>query len=463
MNKFFVICYLLFFASISSLFAQWEPKVNLTSNDSIQALCFPDAKCIATGPGGFVHVVWYDSRHWNNGYQEVYYRHSSDDGETWGPSTRLTYEYTNHQRDATIAVSDSIVHVAYHDVSDGGVHYMRSTDRGITWPWSADTCLTSSGMYPCIAASDSFVYVVYNGIYQGNVQICYMRSTDWGITWSQASPVTNSAGWFIGDASVAVSDLNLHVVWQDRRDPGRNIYYRGSQDCGVTWGPETRLSFLDLIVVHPCITVFDSLVHVVWDGSYEIYYRRSTDSGLSWETETTLVPHINISCFPSIACSGSNVHIAWQEGINNYEIYYKCSWDSGITWEPDVRLTNVTSWSRLPHIAVSDSAVHVVWEDNIDYNWEVYYKRNPTGNIGVQETDDRYQISDYRLKVLPNPFVSYTRILGYEQESFTLYDISGRVLGAYKGDRIGVDLSPGVYFLVSENKNTKPVRIVKVR
>ncbi len=461
MNKFFVICYLLFFASISSLFAQWEPDVNLTCNDSIQALCFPDAKCIATGPGGFVHVVWYDSRHWNNGYQEVYYRHSSDGGETWEPSTRLTYEYTNHQRDATIAVSDSIVHVAYKDGSDGGVHYMRSTDRGITW--SPDTFLTDgAGSYPCIAASDSFVYVVYNAWYQGNVQICYMRSTDWGITWSQASPVTNSAGWYVCFSSVAASGLNLHVVWEDRRDPGRNIYYRGSQDCGVTWGPETRLSFLDLIVIHPCITVFDSLVHVVWDGSYEIYYRRSTDSGLSWEAETTLVPHINTSYFPSIACSGSNVHIVWME--YGYVVYYKCSWDSGITWEPDVQLTPVSSGATLPHIAVSDSAAHVVWYDNRDGNYEVYYKRDPTGNIGVEEkTDTRYQISDYRLKVFPNPFVSYTRIMGYEQESFTLYDISGKKVGMFKGAQIGLGLPAGVYFVKPENGNAKPVRIVKIR
>jgi len=36
-------------------------------------------------------------------------------------------------------------------------------------------------------------------------------------------------------------------------------------------------------------------------------------------------------------------------------------------------------------------------------------------------------------------------------------------VGVYKGNRIGEGLSPGVYFLKYENKDTKPLRIVKLR
>jgi len=63
----------------------------------------------------------------------------------------------------------------------------------------------------------------------------------------------------------------------------------------------------------------------------------------------------------------------------------------------------------------------------------------------------------------PNPFVSYAQVPGHEQESFALYDVSGRKVGNYPGSRIGYDLSAGIYFLKPEGKDTKPLRIVKLR
>jgi hypothetical protein len=44
-----------------------------------------------------------------------------------------------------------------------------------------------------------------------------------------------------------------------------------------------------------------------------------------------------------------------------------------------------------------------------------------------------------------------------------LYDISGRRVGVYRGERIGEGLRAGVYFLRLEGGGAKPVRIVKVK
>jgi hypothetical protein len=64
---------------------------------------------------------------------------------------------------------------------------------------------------------------------------------------------------------------------------------------------------------------------------------------------------------------------------------------------------------------------------------------------------------------MPNPFTSFTRITGYEKENFALLDITGRLAGTYTGAKIGENLPAGVYFVISQNKNLKPIRIVKVR
>jgi len=67
------------------------------------------------------------------------------------------------------------------------------------------------------------------------------------------------------------------------------------------------------------------------------------------------------------------------------------------------------------------------------------------------------------IRAIPNPFVSFARVPGHASDRFALYDISGRKVGIYKGDRIGVGLSAGIYFLKPEGKDSKPLRIVKLR
>jgi hypothetical protein len=106
--------------------------------------------------------------------------------------------------------------------------------------------------------------------------------------------------------------------------------------------------------------------------------------------------------------------------------------------------------------------VHAVWTDERDGNDEIYYKRNPTGNVGMEEGEKVWS-SAQRYKVIPNPFLSFAAVRGHEHETFLLYDISGRMVGICRGDRIGEGLSPGVYFLKPEGRSAKPLRIVKVR
>jgi hypothetical protein len=65
--------------------------------------------------------------------------------------------------------------------------------------------------------------------------------------------------------------------------------------------------------------------------------------------------------------------------------------------------------------------------------------------------------------VHPNPFVCRTAVKGRAKEQFVIYDISGKLIGTYRGDRIGVGLAAGVYFVKPESGQAAPQRIVKVR
>jgi len=68
-----------------------------------------------------------------------------------------------------------------------------------------------------------------------------------------------------------------------------------------------------------------------------------------------------------------------------------------------------------------------------------------------------------RITASPNPFTSFATLPGHETERFALYDVSGRKVGIFRGDRVGEGLAPGVYFLRSQDGLSSPVRVVKVR
>jgi len=94
-------------------------------------------------------------------------------------------------------------------------------------------------------------------------------------------------------------------------------------------------------------------------------------------------------------------------------------------------------------------------------------KTDVNGNVGVETNQEFEGPRVQGFKVTSNPFTSFAALPGHEADRFSLYDISGRKVGVYRGDRIGWDVSPGVYFLRSDNRPPAPdarvLRIVKLR
>ena len=98
---------------------------------------------------------------------------------------------------------------------------------------------------------------------------------------------------------------------------------------------------------------------------------------------------------------------------------------------------------------------------NASGNGDCFLLKYNTGT-GVEEALVRDRNPGAKMMAVPNPFFSYTRIPGFEEDEFTLLDVSGRKIGKCKGARIGDGLPGGVYFAMTENKYMVPVRIVKV-
>jgi hypothetical protein len=436
--------------TIDNCFSQWQTDVRLTNQPDSSLTYIVSSRWNVATNGSVIHLVWFDTR---DGNKEIYYKRSTDGGINWGIDTRLT-NAPNDSWMPSIAVSGLLVHVIWQDKRyyspQHEICYKRSTDGGITW--EADIRLTndtSGTSYCSVTATGLFVHVMFHDNRTGSWQIYYKRSTDGGITWGNDTRLSNtSANSYY--PSVSVSGSTVHVVWLDTRDGNNEIYYKRSTDGGSTWGVDTRLTNDPATSSGASIAVFGSNVHVVWcdnrNGNYEIYYKFSIDAGINWDVDTRLTNDPALSQYQSLSVSGATVNVIWTDNRDgNSEIYFKQSTNSGLSWGEDTRLTNDPALSSFPSMTVSGSIVHVVWTDTRDGNMEIYYKRNPTGNVGIQNISSEIPKEFKLMQNYPNPF-NQSSIINFQcaiksNVTLKIFDVSGREVATL----VNEELQPGTY------------------
>jgi hypothetical protein len=117
---------------------------------------------------------------WTYGW-EIYAKRSTDRGLTWGPDTRLTRAPGLSLR-PSVAASGPDVWTVWSDGRDGvqEVYAKHSPDDGLTW--EPDERLTAAGgnplddtMHPSIAIGGGWVYVVWSDQRDGNPEIYFKR------------------------------------------------------------------------------------------------------------------------------------------------------------------------------------------------------------------------------------------------------------------------------------------------
>jgi hypothetical protein len=458
MKKLFLFALTLIAAQFSQ--AQWEPDVRLTDNPFTS---MNGGHHYIASSGDTIHVVWYDDRDGNN---EIYYKRSLDGGLTWEEDIRLTYTVYNSTA-ATIAVSGLVVNIAWAEdlVGNLEIFYKRSEDGGNSWGDEiqiTDTPGLTSGN--CFSVSGSLLYLVYYDQSDGWWDVYFKRSTDGGLTWEPEVRLTFEPS-LSANTSVCSSGPLVHVVWDEQRDGNREIYYKRSTDNGMTWGFDTRLTNDYAVSWVPCVGASGSDVYIVWydnrDGNGEIYFKRSTDDGLSWEDDTRLTDNSGDSRFPNLAVSGKSLFVVWVDNSDgNEEIYYKYSTDGGENWEPDIRLTDDPAVSNYPDVSVCGIQVNAIWNDFRDGNYEIYYKRDPTGNFIVGLEDESMVSSGRLISVYPNPASRQLTVgqldnwtIGELAVKLSIVDLYGREIKEFKDVSLfpyTMDISGlrnGLYFL----------------
>ena len=402
MKKIFLFAIALLLTQLSR--AQWEDDFNLSDTPDTSYITLGMSRTLAA-KGDTIHVVWYEKteEQW-----EIFYTQSTDGGLNWEWATRLTYT-EGRSSTPSLSVSGSSVYVVWVEKIEGNyeICFKRSPDSGETW--GEDILLTDDDFYPyepVIAVSGSYVHVVWvDWDNQENLRLYYKNSPDGGVSWEdeQWLSANSPKAW---NPTIEANGSDVFVAWNDERDINIEIYFSKSSNNGSTWGPETRLTYDLNMQLFPSVALSGQSVHIAWYddrfGEGEICYKRSTDGGATWSEDIRVTDDPAASWNPNLAVSGSVIHLVWQDARSGrWDIYYNHSTDGGDTWATETILNDFSFMSYRPHIAVDGNVLHVVWYDYRDFNYEIYYKRNPTGGmVGVEE---QLRAEGGGLRVYPNP------------------------------------------------------------
>lgn len=349
---------------------------------------------------------------------------SSDGGVTWEQPFRLTTTTTDDKQWVLCDNNPGSPHYGNVYVAWAAskpLRFARSTDHGASWKGKGNdppgTTLTGYAFAPDISISaDGTLHILWHA--QGSNSIQYLRSTDGGVSFEPIKEVVTGVVSLLG---------HLPMIGVP---PWSFPHFDGGK-------------FRVLTIVTSCTAPGGRLV-VAWadmrEGRSRIYYRRSDDKGVSWQGPASgqpLLPSVNygdFECFhPQIVCTratgvvGCSFYVfgKWRgippaqqqrrrargasQGAEaedpTYRIHVQIagSWDLGKTFPQVVRVTDMP-WDPTVKAPLShgDPLVHFIGEYfGLDAGDE---------NFAALWTDTRTGMQELFSDVIATKWIKYTNI-----------------------------------------------------
>lgn len=307
----------------------WTSDTNLTNFVG----AWDTGACVFQGPQGKVWVTWASDRF--NFQDDIYYKTSSNGGNTWSRLGLLTSNASQDSMPSAIVLKNGTMLLV----------------------WASDR--------------------------MGNYDLFYKTSNNNGLNWSNETQLTNSTSRDNAPSVVQDIEGDIWVVWQRQITPSQfGIFYKIYN--GTMWLDETAFIVDSYSNASPAITMaLNGSLWVVWSrfvggGNYDIFYKISNDNGATWLDRPPLTTDTNWDITPSITMSkDGKIWVVWSTDRPNGTLlclYYKTSTDYGLTWTDDTLLVSSNGDDANPSITSDDEGrVWVVWESTRS-DFDVYYK-----------------------------------------------------------------------------------------
>ena len=341
--------------------------------------------------GNNVFIAWSDSR---LGASEIFFRRSTDGGQTWGLEQRITETIAD-------SVSPDL------DADRRYLYLVWQEDQKVKFAlydglqWQRQTVLSEAGHRPRIAVTkifpNNFIYVVWermgtqsldaNQLSQSSsTQAVIVISDDQGLNWQKVHPLT-SVQWESAEPDVAAGFQSAIVAWRDHREATSQIYakqyqeFKPSTDWRLVSPGNARRPAVAMSRVETSLTStrlanspsFLPVTAVTWESR-----RYQTDPADIWVAETLLNQDLSLyqisdnsaeSVSPQIDLSSDQTWLFWRDGSSgNWEIYFsqhqRNQWSPSRSFLPKDHVVSLNESGHsptFPMVSISQDQVHFVW------------------------------------------------------------------------------------------------------
>jgi len=471
-NIFYFICIILILFTLNhnvlnAYPAGWSDDILLTPADS-EARVYPDLDVDANNN---IWVVW-DTANWPNGVAEILFTKRDSMGNCLIPESTVSNNVT-YSMDPDIAIDNNIIQIVWLDETPEGfgIWHTRLAENGSSIVPPHIAVSGSNDLAPFRMVIDKFrqINIIWNELVSSHYQMNYSKLDSMG------NPIISK---------MRVSLPNINAFWGGIGvDSFGNVHLAYRSDSGtsdrLTYTKLDRLSnflinnkFIGYGVSPTIIADHSQNIHIVYYGinpNSQIRYGKINQNG-----DVVIGPK-NISLnatndAPHMAMDSLQfLHVVWGDcgSLDSCGIFYtKLDTLGNYVISPEkivYRPYCYYPWHARIAVDLSNK-LNIAWSDQRLYPEEsshIFYKRGENDQ-SIEEKGIKQPITS-NLSCSSNPFTSYTRIPGYEKEDFNLSDVTGRYIGSYKGAKIGENLPAGVYFIISQDKSLKPLRIVKIK
>ncbi|HTW92442.1 MAG TPA: hypothetical protein VMH22_12135 [bacterium] len=331
---------------------------------------------------------------------------------------------------------------------DEGYSVQQTSDRGYIiagYTWAAG--LREYDFY--LVKTDSFGDTLWTRTYGGN-------GDDYGYSVQQTSDggyivagSTSSFGAGEDDAYLVKTNASGDTVWT-RTYGGSSVEYvysvQQTSDGGYVVAGSTNSYGAGRDDVYLVKT------RASGDTAWTRTYGGSSSDGGYCVQQTSDRGYIVTGYTSSFGAGVEDVYLVKTDSLGD-TLWTRTWGTTGDDWSTSVRQT-----SDGGYIVAGTTSSETDWCDV----WLI--KTDANGHAGVAEPAvSREMRGATRIVAVPNPFVSSTRIPGHDGDRFEVYDASGKMVGAYRGNRIGEGLLPAVYFIRSGDERGGSLRVVKAR
>jgi FlgD Ig-like domain len=318
------------------------------------------------GNGNDVYICWVDDR---QGWQDLYFNRSINNGFTWGTDVCITPTGYYNSRYQQVACSGSNIYVVYSSSQatpySDDIYFTFSSDGGLTWPANQTSRLntgvpvsTRQMVSPRLSVTGPRIYVTWmddrNGPGFSGFDIYGTHSTNGGVTWPLSDYRLD-----VGDAPGANDSQYPHIA----ADAGGNCFYywRDTRHgTGTIGDPYTTAMFMS-------------------NDEADVFYTESTDGGLTWnfvirvndDLTTTDQSHPWVDIKPN-----GTVDVTWLDSRNcpfdrDYDSYFAALLPGMVAFQPNQRVSNqllpappTMNWiGDYVGIDVDATMGHLVWPD----------------------------------------------------------------------------------------------------